>query len=716
MGIWVIETIKLLFGCVVSFVLGFVVGFVYLVIVLGCAVYKVFGYVAHKVFVFVKKPIFIMKDRKKTLSSIPDLDMSLVNNRNVLSHFSYGNRLLRLYRGPNRRGYLYVPKGTESIGEHAFDDFLMDGTSKETERINENITEIVLPNTIRELDVDNIPRESCLVFANARSKSILRGSEDYLKCRNIAIRGRLFSDVLKECETLEHENRLHEVQSILYDPGFERINTAFSKIDNPLLKIELMDRFHALILSGELSIRDFRKLLEKNKDFVLKDRYYGPDVIERIYGSVEEAYIRFEDQYYESENIRMRRMYAEKKGLDIEDLIPGINKSEMSVSASKNVVRTIELLESVAKDPTLFCIDMGDWTKTQDDGVGKCDPNYEYPIMEYKIDKDEDLTIYRAMAFACNSKYINNDRKMILSSIPDLDMALVNDKDILSHLTYNNKLLRLYRGPDRQGYLYVPEGTESIGEDVFDDFLAEGSSRIHRFISGIVLPTTIKELDVDKIPGDAVLIFTDARAKSLLRGSKAYLESRSIEIKGRLFADVLKECETLEREELDDEEYGDEVPSILKRRDVERINTAFSKISDPSLKIRLMDKFHALVLSGDLSIPDFSLLLKRIDFEPKDRYYGKDVIEKIYGSAQNAYMRFENKYYESENIRRREAAAEKTRSCAPGKGPTWTSAKNVFKTIEFVESVAKDPTAFLTDKGWELEKPSNDVVSRDTIG
>ena len=121
------------------------------------------------------------------MSSIPDLDMSLVNNRNVLSHFSYGNRLLRLYRGPNRRGYLYVPKGTESIGEHAFDDFLMDGTSKETERINENITEIVLPNTIRELDVDNIPRESCLVFANARSKSILRGSEDYLKCRNIAV-------------------------------------------------------------------------------------------------------------------------------------------------------------------------------------------------------------------------------------------------------------------------------------------------------------------------------------------------------------------------------------------------------------------------------------------------------------------------------------------------------------------------------------------------
>ena len=155
----------------------------------------------------------------------------------------------------------------------------------------------------------------------------------------------------------------------------------------------------------------------------------------------------------------------------------------------------------------------------------------------------------------------------------------------------------------------------------------------------------------------------------------------AVYIKGRLFADVLKECETLEREELDDEEYGDEVPSILKRRDVERSNTAFSKISDPSLKI----------------------------FEPKDRYYGKDVIDKIYGSGKKVYDSFETKYYESENIRRREAAAEKTRSCAPGKGPTWTCVKNVFKTIDLVESVAKDPTAFPTDNGDRSEAQGDDV-------
>ena len=80
---------------------------------------------------------------------------------------------------------------------------------------------------------------------------------------------------------------------------------------------------------------------------------------------------RFEDQYYESENIRMRRMYAEKKGLDIEDLIPEINKSEMSVSASKNVVRTIELLESVAKDLTSFPVSNGDRSEAQGDDVSR---------------------------------------------------------------------------------------------------------------------------------------------------------------------------------------------------------------------------------------------------------------------------------------------------------------------------------------------------------
>ena len=166
-----------------------------------------------------------------------------------------------------------------------------------------------------------------------------------------------------------------------------------------------------------------------------------------------------------------------------------------------------------------------------------------------------------------------------------------------------------------------------------------------------------------------------------------------------MFADVLKECETLEREELDDEEYGDEVPSILKRRDVERINTAFSKISDPSLKIRLMDKFHALVLSGDLSIPDFSLLLKRIDFEPKDRYYGKDVIEKIYGSVQDAYMRFETKYYEMENIRIWPPFVKRIR----------TRKSEIRQVIAFVEFVVQDPSLFLISNGDRSEAQGDDV-------
>ena len=175
-----------------------------------------------------------------------------------------------------------------------------------------------------------------------------------------------------------------------------------------------------------------------------------------------------------------------------------------------------------------------------------------------------------------------------------------------------------------------------------------------------------------------------------------------------MFSDVLKECETLEHEKQKD--YDDEfpeVPNILVPNDIERINDAFSKIADLSLKIKLMDRFHVLVLSGDMSVPDFKYLLMCVNFEPKDRYYGTDVIERIYGLVENAYTRFETKYYESENIRKQEAAAERTQTCAPGEGSKWTCAKNVLKTIELVESVAQDPTAFLSDDGWELKVPDD---------
>ena len=112
-----------------------------------------------------------------------------------------------------------------------------------------------------------------------------------------------------------------------------------------------------------------------------------------------------------------------------------------------------------------------------------------------------------------------------------------------------------------------------------------------------------------------------------------------------------------------------------------------------------MDKFHALVLSGDLSIPDFSLLLKRIDFEPKDRYYGKDVIEKIYGSVQDAYMRFETKYYEMENIRIWPPFVKRIR----------TRKSEIRQVIAFVEFVVQDPSLFLISNGDRSEAQGDDV-------
>ena len=133
----------------------------------------------------------------------------------------------------------------------------------------------------------------------------------------------------------------------------------------------------------------------------------------------------------------------------------------------------------------------------------------------------------------------------------------------------------------------------------------------------------------------------------------------------------------------------------MEHYDIDRLNAALSQITDPSLKIELMDRFYALILSGDMSIPDFEYLLEEVNFEPKDRYYGKDVIEKIYGSVEDAYMRFENKYYESENIRTQERTAEDRRT--------------KFKTIELLESVAKDLTSFPVSNGDRSEAQGDDV-------
>ena len=173
-----------------------------------------------------------------------------------------------------------------------------------------------------------------------------------------------------------------------------------------------------------------------------------------------------------------------------------------------------------------------------------------------------------------------------------------------------------------------------------------------------------------------------------------------------MFSDVLKECKNLEHQKKDGE-----VPSILESSDIQKINTAFSKINDPSLKIKLMDRFHALILSGDMSIPDFRMLLMEVNFEPKDRYLGKSVIEKIYGSVQKAYDEFETKYYEAENEWIQDVAEDVKRiqKHEPVNGQERKATQNVLQTIEFVESIAKDPTSFPVSNGDRSEVQGDDV-------
>lgn len=51
--------------------------------------------------------------------------------------------------------------------------------------------------------------------------------------------------------------------------------------------------------------------------------------------------------------------------------------------------------------------------------------------------------------------------------------------------------------------------------------------------------------------------------------------------------------------------------------------------------------------------------------------------------------------------------------CAPREGQEWTCVKNVFKTIDLVESVAKDPAAFPVSNGDRSEAQGDDVSRQD---
>lgn len=125
----------------------------------------------------------------------------------------------------------------------------------------------------------------------------------------------------------------------------------------------------------------------------------------------------------------------------------------------------------------------------------------------------------------------------------------------------------------------------------------------------------------------------------------------------------------------------------------------YSKIFDPLLKDRLMDAIHSRILSGELSVQNFGYLLAAMDSAPKERYCGTGVIERIYGSVQDAYMRFETKYYEMENIRIWQPFVKRIR----------TRKSEIRQVIAFVEFVVQDPSLFLISNGDRSEAQGDDV-------
>ena len=291
---------------------------------------------------------------------------------------------------------------------------------------------------------------------------------------------------------------------------------------------------------------------------------------------------------------------------------------------------------------------------------------------------------------AWDTAKIEHDRKeTILSNIPKQDRDKVNTKDREKYLSCNNELLRLYAGPDKKGRLIVPEGIESIGPNAFERFVTEKDLKIgprirNDIASIIVIPSSIRSLNPANIPRNSLLEFTDATRKICLESDCCDLHNRNISVQGGLFTDLLIACKV-----------PDQVSSLnsqvsnLPTAVIDRLKNTLISIKDQKSKERILDELHKHVLCGDLTLMEFCAVLKKSGFENPKRYEGPDVIERLYGSEQNAIEQYANSYYQAENERAAEAAPKRKKN---QRNNNETKAeKTIEEFIRKIEGKAKEP-------------------------
>ena len=124
---------------------------------------------------------------------------------------------------------------------------------------------------------------------------------------------------------------------------------------------------------------------------------------------------------------------------------------------------------------------------------------------------------------------------------------------------------------------------------------------------------------------------------------------------------------------------------------IDRLKNTLISIKDQKSKERILDELHKHVLCGDLTLMEFCAVLKKSGFENPKRYEGPDVIERLYGSEQNAIEQYANSYYQAENERAAEAAPKRKKN---QRNNNETKAeKTIEEFIRKIEGKAKEPLA-----------------------
>lgn len=245
------------------------------------------------------------------------------------------------------------------------------------------------------------------------------------------------------------------------------------------------------------------------------------------------------------------------------------------------------------------------------------------------------------------------DGRRVLSAIKDFDKSKLNRSYRYGCLSYDGVLMRQYLGPEFvYGAIQVQPGIQSIDEHAFDFFHG-------RNVRNILLPKSIRDLNIRAVLDGVTLVFEDNTAKTLLHGLEEQLRRRGITVCYGLFTEYLDVCSSFKEPEKprlipDHQTDYRNVIGSLSWEYTRLIVNAVNAIRSPEIVERAMDMVHEQMLSGTIAPKDFGDILYQIDGVDRQRYLGDDVIEQLYGSREQAVEKYARTFYESDNIRVKE--------------------------------------------------------------